>query len=173
MGTCVGEKTCRICKTTKPLGEFNREAARKDGYKNECRKCAQAYMAKWRKHRQEHYSAYMRDYQYRQRYGVTLADYETLHNEQDGKCAICKGTPSGLGATERRLHVDHDHLTGAVRGLLCENCNRGVGMFQDNPDLLTLAAAYLLQPPAIERKESQMTLNAVEDTAGASPSIKG
>lgn len=59
---------------------------------------------------------------------------------QENKCAICLKTITG-----RDIHRDHDHDTGEWRGLLCNNCNRGLGHFQDNPDLLASAAFYLLK----------------------------
>ena len=59
-----------------------------------------------------------------------------------GKCEICGRTPSGR-VNESHLHVDHDHATNRFRGLLCGNCNRGLGMFKDDPGLLDAAAGYL------------------------------
>ncbi len=67
-----------------------------------------------------------------------LEKYEQLHRRQKGACAIC------MEAKEvRQLSVDHSHKTGKVRGLLCGRCNRGLGMFEDNPDLLVIASDYL------------------------------
>lgn len=71
-------------------------------------------------------------------YGVTPENYETLFKEQNGLCAICERPPKN-----RLLDVDHDHKTGKLRGLLCMNCNNGLGRFGDNPELLEKAAAYL------------------------------
>ena len=75
------------------------------------------------------------------KYGLTIADYECLWAEQDGKCAIC-GTsdPDHHCGT---LLVDHDHETGRVRGLLCNCCNRGLGSFKYDPDRLSAAIEYL------------------------------
>ena len=72
-------------------------------------------------------------------YGITLEEYDARLLKQDSKCAIC-------GAADRRgyrLSVDHDHETGRVRGLLCGNCNLGLGSLKDDPELLEKAAAYI------------------------------
>jgi hypothetical protein len=73
------------------------------------------------------------------KYGMTGADYETLLNEQGGKCAICDATYSKT----RALAVDHDHDTGQVRGLLCGRCNSALGMLGDDPETAAKATAYL------------------------------
>ena len=80
-----------------------------------------------------------RDWFYRKTYGITLADYDEIIEQQGGRCAICFSFPYA----GRALCVDHDHVTGAVRGLLCDACNRGIGFFQDEPELLRVAIAYL------------------------------
>jgi hypothetical protein len=72
----------------------------------------------------------------RERYGLTPTEYESLSAQQAGQCAICKA--SGV-----LLHVDHDHNTNRIRGLLCGLCNRGLGLFRDSPDLLIEGAKYL------------------------------
>jgi hypothetical protein len=64
-----------------------------------------------------------------------------LREAQDGKCAIC-GVHEAY-APRKRLAVDHDHRTGAIRGLLCGNCNVGLGQFKDSPELLAAAIRYL------------------------------
>lgn len=67
-----------------------------------------------------------------------------MYEAQGGVCAICRkpADPYGVRAASR-LHVDHDHLTGAVRALLCNNCNRGIGYLADSPELLRAAADYI------------------------------
>lgn len=72
-------------------------------------------------------------------YGLSRDEYETMLTEQRGVCVICN-RPNLNG---RSLGVDHDHLTGAVRDLLCSPCNTALGQMQDNPDRLRAAAAYL------------------------------
>ena len=78
------------------------------------------------------------------RYGLTISDYDRMFAEQGGVCKIC-GRPPDLNGhpNQRYLSVDHAHTTNAVRGLLCSNCNHGIGKFKDSPDLLIRAALYL------------------------------
>lgn len=78
----------------------------------------------------------------RRQYGITLADYEELLETQNFKCAICGNEDEVEG---RRLAIDHCHESGDVRGLLCGKCNRGLGLFYDNPELLSNAIKYLNQ----------------------------
>jgi len=79
---------------------------------------------------------YMRQYLY----GITKDEYEAMLAGQDGRCAICRvDTPGGKGG----WHVDHDHDTKVIRGLLCHHCNIGVGQFKDDPEILRAAADYL------------------------------
>lgn len=73
-------------------------------------------------------------------YGITLPEYMVILEKQGGQCAICgSGEPGGVG----RFHVDHDHKTGKVRGLLCHFCNTGIGSLRDDPVLLRAAVEYL------------------------------
>lgn len=79
-----------------------------------------------------------RDAYYRKQYGLTLEQYKEMFRAQKGKCAICRNK------REYRLHVDHDHKTGRVRGLLCIRCNkRLLGRGLENADLHRAAADYL------------------------------
>lgn len=80
------------------------------------------------------------------KYGITEIQFETLLDKQGG-CAICSAKEAG--GRYNRFHVDHDHATGAVRGLLCDACNRGIGLMRESADLLRSAARYLQSPPGI------------------------
>lgn len=75
------------------------------------------------------------------RYGLTPEEFDAMKASQNNVCAIC-GTNRDLGRG-RELHVDHNHETGKVRGLLCNFCNRGLGLFRDNIELLDKAKEYL------------------------------
>ncbi len=76
-----------------------------------------------------------RTYHLKRRYGIIAADADARHAEQDGLCALCRMAPAA--------QVDHDHATGKVRGLLCFNCNGGLGQFNDRIDVLEAAVDYL------------------------------
>jgi hypothetical protein len=85
-------------------------------------------------------------------YGITYNDYERMHREQDGLCALCLTEGFTMAKHHKlKLVVDHCHTTGEVRGLLCHNCNRGLGLFQDNPDVLRKAASYVEGATTIPR----------------------
>lgn len=155
-------KHCTACDTTKPVSDFGRNRARKDGLSHSCRPCTRAKDRQWRernpsqRERNRVRSAALYadqdrylDYRYRSLFGITLAQYDAMLAAQGGGCAIC-GTPPSDG--EPRLAVDHDHRCcptkkrscgGCVRGLLCGNCNRGLGYFKDQADVLLRASRYL------------------------------
>jgi len=87
----------------------------------------------------------------RMKFGIGVAEYERLLDLQSHGCAIC-GTPDGgvhqrspnpAKWTAQRLAVDHDHVTGEIRGLLCRKCNQGLGLFCDDPEIVARAMKYL------------------------------
>jgi hypothetical protein len=82
------------------------------------------------------------------KYGITLADFNRMVAERNGRCDVCHRKPKGGKRTG--LHVDHDHATGEVRGLLCGPCNRAIGLLGDSPEVLRKALAYL------ERREIRL-----------------
>mgnify|MGYP000125404305 CR=1 FL=1 len=89
----------------------------------------------------ERMSERQRKYQLRDKYGITEEDYNNLLIKQDYSCAICRtDKPTGKW---KRFAVDHCHHSGDIRGLLCNECNRGMGLLKDNPELLEKAASYL------------------------------
>ncbi|TDB73214.1 hypothetical protein E1264_41540 [Actinomadura sp. KC216] len=126
-----GMKYCPQCKVVKPIEDFGRNRASSTGLATYCRPCHNKVMADER--RRNHGSG--RNYQLKLRYGITEQQVEQMVLEQGGVCVIC------LRADAK--HVDHDHLTGLVRRILCFKCNGGLGQFADDPARLRLAADYL------------------------------
>jgi len=80
------------------------------------------------------------DYRMKKFYGISLRDYEVMLAAQSGVCAICGKSPE---ENKKKLAVDHDHTTGAVRGLLCSMCNLLVGKSKDNQEILQKTIEYL------------------------------
>lgn len=80
-----------------------------------------------------------RKYSLKSKYNLTPTEHDALISEQNSKCAICEDTT--------KLHIDHDHRTGVVRGLLCHSCNVSLGHFRDNIQILEKAIKYLLSAP--------------------------
>jgi hypothetical protein len=79
-----------------------------------------------------------RNWGYKKDFGITIDEYEIMYIKQNGICLICRQKENS-----KRLSVDHCHTTGIVRGLLCGNCNRGLGLFKDNEDSLFRALEYI------------------------------
>lgn len=101
------------------------------------------YNAKARRHYWKHRErklAESRDYQLRQNYGITSEMYAQMMASQGGRCAICEKPQTEF---KRRFHVDHDHKTGVVRGLLCSVCNTSLAAMEKDEGWLSKALAYL------------------------------
>lgn len=111
----------------------HRKAARKRDWKKRL-----PYIKAWEKAHPDRRPAYKRKCELKNKYGLTLEDFAALSESQGGGCAICKKV-----SENRTLHVDHDHNTGKVRGLLCTPCNIGLGLFRDNVSLMEIAIRYL------------------------------
>lgn len=83
--------------------------------------------------------AVARDRRLKKTFGIDAREWDRLLEVQGGRCAICRTSDSG----EKQWHVDHDHVTGQVRGLLCSSCNLGIGLLQDDPTILRAALRYV------------------------------
>ena len=96
---------------------------------------------RWR----EQNPAKTRDTDLKRMYGITLEQWQEMFDNQDGRCAVCGKEESAVhhSGKRRNLAVDHCHDTGIVRGLLCTECNRGIGSFRDNIEFLENAIRYL------------------------------
>jgi hypothetical protein len=93
------------------------------------------------------------------KYGISRAKFEELYDKQLGRCAICL-----LPLSETRIHVDHDHKTRKIRGLLCNTCNPGLGYFRDDPAMLERAAAYIRENAPRRRLRKEVTSSASTST---------
>jgi hypothetical protein len=134
-------KRCHRCRQVKPLTEFGKDKNRPLSVYPICKKCKSDYAKyKWKNDRKyrEKYRAYVRKF----KYGIDRVEYERMLAAQDGRCAICGQLPRGT-RNEEELHVDHSHVSGRLRMLLCLNCNNGLGKFNDDIDLLRRAVEYL------------------------------
>lgn len=155
-------KKCPRCDAVKSVTEFGRNRARSDGLSWACKKCTRARDLAWRaanpdqreKNRQRLADLYANDqrryldYRYRNKWGISLKEFEEILIAQGGGCAICGERVNPDGG---RLAVDHDHdccpgkrsCGKCVRGVLCGPCNKGLGLLRDSPELLTKAIDYL------------------------------
>jgi len=132
------ERSMKICK----------KCGGTERYKHRhCKTCHKASAALRRATNKNARSAYMKQYneanrdsikntKFKRKYGITLTEYQLLLTQQGNRCYIC-------WATDRDLQVDHCHKTGKVRKLLCGQCNKAIGLFQDQAHLLSRAAMYL------------------------------
>ena len=129
-------KICSLCKEEKSLEEFGKHKITKDGYRNKCLKCNNQESSSWHQRN----PAKAKNYNLNRYYGIGLSEYNLMFAAQDGACAICKMHQS---EQNHALSVDHNHDTGEIRGLLCNNCNRAVGLLKDNIETLQAAISYL------------------------------
>lgn len=136
-------KKCSKCHAVLPLTAFGIESRRPDGRRCFCRHCGIEYGRSYRNspgygERQKRWG---RNTRLRAKYGLTQSAFEAMLSSQGGACAICKTTtPSGRHG---RFVVDHDHATGKVRGLLCNNCNVSIANLGDCVVGLQRAVDYL------------------------------
>lgn len=130
----IDTKECRGCKEQKPIGDFH--SCERQRIQARCKQCKSI----WSKH---YYATNesVRAKRKWSRYGITDADRLRIRQSQGGKCAVCKNELQG----GQREHIDHCHDTGIVRGILCSECNTGIGKLGDSAELLRIAANYLEQ----------------------------
>jgi hypothetical protein len=141
--------TCRGCGETKPYRLFSLSssatATRNAVYRNQCKKCRAVCALQWFRDNPGRTMANSRKHNLKM-YGISERDYTDLLKSQGGGCAIC-GTASSdkrKNGKPMRLPVDHDHATGVCRGILCNRCNRAIGLLRDDPILFRKAIRYLM-----------------------------
>lgn len=119
----ISEKKCSKCTELKKSEDFHKDRSNPDGLQYLCIEC--------------NYFLHIE-----KKYNLPKCDYLNLLHKQEHKCAICTSTDF-KNKSINRFHVDHNHSTGKVRGLLCDNCNRALGFFKDNENNLKRALEYL------------------------------
>jgi nitrate/TMAO reductase-like tetraheme cytochrome c subunit len=153
--TAIG-KICRLCEKDKPLSEYTKTKHNKSGIMARCKTCVNEYQAVGRHQNPGRGTKY--DQRWREslpeaekwrlyllsRHRLTPEQYDAMLKAQGGGCAICGHKDAG-DSHQRQIHVDHNHETGKIRGLLCGRCNRGLGLFTDDLGKLAAASSYLLQ----------------------------
>ena len=152
-------KRCSKCDATKSIDDFGKDSSTRDGRTNQCLDCRNARQraegqngnyakrnAKIKDYQRLYYKRpevvrRVRNQQLLKSFGITVEQYDAMLEEQNGVCAICNKPQ--CSARNNHFAVDHDHDTGVIRGLLCDRCNRGIGLFGDDVTLLNNAIEYL------------------------------
>jgi hypothetical protein len=147
-----------MCDTVKGLDEFSRDLQSVDLHRKICKSCGSKSAKWWQQANPQRFAQYgkqwrvahkdasrtsARRYHLKKQYDITPEQYWELFDQQKRVCAICGGKPR-----TKNLHVDHDHKTGKVRGLLCSSCNsRLLPILEHHPDRIFAAFNYLKNPP--------------------------
>ena len=150
-------KKCTKCGVEKPLSEFSKKHSTKDGLQIHCKICCATNYenwlvknpeqkkkrviraAQWNIKNKEKRRVIVQEMNYKRRYNLSIEQKQQLIDSQNSKCAICENhLENSNGAC-----VDHNHETGAVRGILCRKCNLGIGHLNDSIDILKSAVKYL------------------------------
>jgi len=138
-------KMCTVCKVAKPFEDFydgykakkQRDVTNKKYPHSRCKECDHARVRVYHHKNKKRITKQMLVSHRRRLYGLNEEEYNNMILSQNNLCAICN-KPS-----DKTLHIDHDHVTGRVRGLLCPNCNTGIGMLQEDLIILNRAIEYL------------------------------
>ena len=128
-------KICVDCQKEKPWHNFHR---RGDDKTKRLKRCKPCQCAKAKQYRDAMPLAARSNY-LKRRFGITLKSYRDMFEAQSGACAMCKRR------SERSLCVDHDHVTGKVRALLCNSCNAMIGFAQEDAMIVQSALSYLMK----------------------------
>lgn len=148
-----GLKFCSSCKTWKSRAEFNKDSKSPDGKSYKCRSCRKKYRRdaevkartavynkRYAKQNPELMKRKDRKNMLKRFWNMSLEEYDSMLLKQNGTCAFCEKTESN---PHKRLCIDHCHTTGKIRGLLCDNHNRAMGLFKDSIEDLEKAIEYL------------------------------
>ncbi|KKM28200.1 hypothetical protein LCGC14_1566990 [marine sediment metagenome] len=127
-------KVCSICRQEKPLSEYYRRKTRKNAVQAACKVCCLKRLNAFGKTKKgkicqkNYFKKHQRRYTILQA-GLTIKGYNRLFEQQNGCCAICERPQSDF---IKHFDIDHNHKTGKIRGLLCHNCNKNLGLYENN-----------------------------------------
>lgn len=151
----VERRVCATCKVEKEASEFQNCIYCTGGINGRCKECLNKYRKKYYMDKEEYKKTKKKQYKHKpgtreymmevrlmRDFRMTIDEYNELFVKQEGRCAICGKHQSEMN---KAIHVDHDHVTGEIRGLLCDKCNFGLGMFKDDPELMIKAANYIMK----------------------------
>ena len=137
-------KVCTWCKEERELSEFCKNKNSKDGLHHHCKTCSRARDKA--RYQTEARRVSKRNSEFKRYYGISEKEVSEMYQAQSGLCKICNTQMEVFSSSEDKRQtfcVDHNHDTGKVRGLLCSDCNRGIGFLKDNSEILRKAAEYL------------------------------
>lgn len=139
-------RKCTKCGVIKNPEEFYLDSTKKiTGRRPDCKECNKKGSAKWAKNNKKDVRSRQYFWSIKHRYNLTKDQYNAMLLEQSGKCAICDTIPklNRKGENTVKMHVDHCHKTGKVRGLLCGKCNSAIGLFEDDTNRMKNAIMYI------------------------------
>lgn len=158
-GSAGSSRVCCACRVEKPIAEFGRHIYSPGGVSRRCAQCNREYSksryrADLEKNRAENTERQrrrrasapqkVRAYRLKWWFDMELSQFEGMLASQNGLCAVCKRPETNaFKGKVRDLCVDHDHETGAIRGLLCTRCNRALGLLGDDPKIVWEMARYI------------------------------
>lgn len=145
------EKICNQCKEPKKFQEFYKQKNGKFGLSGKCKSCCSENGKRSYKNDPERFKKTTQRYfennpgarqrtRIKYHYNLTMEEYQKLIEEHENKCAVCDKPRSEL---KKELDIDHCHTTGKIRGLLCPNCNKALGLLNDDPSVIERLLNYI------------------------------
>lgn len=144
-------KQCRKCKEVKSDDEFRKQPQNRDGLQSYCAACQNLGKSDWARRNPKHYLEYQRrkyrenrkrgqDRNRKYKWGLSPEEFGQMLSGQDNKCSICRRDQSEI---RRSFDIDHDHLTGKIRSLLCNRCNITLGRCEESVEIFESIISYL------------------------------
>jgi len=159
----IGKKICGKCKQERSLTEFNGDKNSPDKKSWQCKKCradyrrservrarTSVYNKKYAKENLDLIRQKERRNNLKYKFGLTVQQYDKMFQDQGGECKICSIAQSQL---KKKLCVDHNHDTGRIRGLLCDSCNRAMGLLKESIPVIEKIIDYLKKDAELEDKK--------------------